>query len=104
MWTRNTTHCWVEDATGQLGAATTETCTSASQRTIAPCSHTPLPVNTTQIFASIFAGGHHTCAITTGGKAYCWGDNRKGQLGTGNTTGSDVPVLAGNHASHAAVF
>ena len=94
--TGNTTHCWGEDATGQLGAPTTETCTSASLRTIAPCSHSPLPVNTNQIFGSIFAGGHHTCAITTGGKAYCWGDNRSGQLGTGNTSGSDVPVLVAN--------
>ena len=94
--TGNTAHCWGENATGQLGAASTETCTSASQRTIAACSHHPLPINTTQIFASIFAGGHHTCAITTGGKGYCWGDNRNGQLGTGNTSGSATPALVAN--------
>jgi len=94
--TGNTAHCWGENATGQLGAASTETCTSASQRTIAACSHHPLPLNTTQIFASIFAGGHHTCAITTGGKGYCWGDNRNGQLGTGNTSGSAMPALVAN--------
>ena len=94
--TGNTAHCWGENATGQLGAASTETCTSASQRTIAACSHRPLPLNTTQIFASIFAGGHHTCAITTGGKGYCWGDNRNGQLGTGNTSGSATPALVAN--------
>src|SRR5439155_21189455 len=56
-------------ASGQLGATASETCTSASGRTVALCSHLPLPVSTNQIFGSIFAGGHHTCAITTGGKA-----------------------------------
>src|SRR5207247_7662793 len=70
--TGNTAQCWGENASGQLGAAATETCTSASGRTVALCSHLPLPVSTNQIFGSIFAGGHHTCAITTGGKAYCW--------------------------------
>src|SRR6266568_3028021 len=89
-------YCWGENASGQLGAAATETCTSASGRTVALCSHLPLPVSTNQIFGSIFAGGHHTCAITTGGKAYCWGENSNGQLGTGNTSGSDVPVLVAN--------
>jgi len=94
--TGNTAQCWGENASGQLGAAATETCTSASGRTVALCSHLPLPVSTNQIFGSIFAGGHHTCAITTGGKAYCWGENSNGQLGTGNTSGSDVPVLVAN--------
>src|SRR3989475_522432 len=94
--TGNTAHCWGENGSGQLGASATETCTSASGRTVALCSHHPLPISTNQIFASIFAGGHHTCAITTGGKAYCWGENGNGQLGTGNTSGSDVPVLVAN--------
>ncbi len=94
--TGNATRCWGENASGQLGAQATEMCTSASGRTAALCSHVPLPVSTNQIFGSIFAGGHHTCAITTGGKAYCWGENSNGQLGTGNTSGSDVPVLVAN--------
>src|SRR5437773_1283890 len=92
----NTTRCWGQNGNSQLGAQTTETCVSASGKTVAPCSHDPLPVNTNQFFGSIFAGGHHTCAITTGGKAYCWGGNANGQLGTGNTSGSGVPVLVAN--------
>jgi len=53
-------------------------------------------LTTNQIFASISGGGHHSCAITTGGKAYCWGENDNGQLGTGHTTGTDAPVLVAN--------
>ena len=34
-------------------------------------------------FASVTAGGTHTCAIAVDSAAYCWGSNRYGQLGNG---------------------
>jgi hypothetical protein len=36
-------------------------------------------------FTSISASGTHVCAIATSGKAYCWGKNDFGQLGTSST-------------------
>jgi alpha-tubulin suppressor-like RCC1 family protein len=43
-------------------------------------------------FTQLAPAGSHVCAITTAGKAYCWGTNFLGQLGTGNDTPSSVPV------------
>lgn len=37
-------------------------------------------------FATLTAGYDHRCGVTTEGEAYCWGENSKGQLGTGGTS------------------
>jgi uncharacterized protein (TIGR02145 family) len=39
----------------------------------------------------IASGNSHTCAVADG-KAYCWGQNNWGQLGSNSTTNSSVPV------------
>jgi len=41
---------------------------------------------------SIAAGSEHSLAVTDLGEVWTWGDNAHGQLGTGNTDDSDVPV------------
>lgn len=37
-------------------------------------------------------GGHHSCLVASTGRAWCWGDNSQGQLGTGATGSTTVPV------------
>jgi len=46
-------------------------------------------------WSSVYAGYNRTCAITTNGKLYCWGDNSIGQLGNGDSANlsSNKPLL-----------
>jgi alpha-tubulin suppressor-like RCC1 family protein len=50
-----------------------------------------LPARPTTVVA-LAAGDHHTCALVTGGGAYCWGNNYYGQLGTGGTSHRYTPT------------
>jgi alpha-tubulin suppressor-like RCC1 family protein len=76
LTTTGTPYCWGGNWEGQLGDGST-----TSRQSPQPVSISALPVQT---FASIAAGGDHTCALTTTGTPYCWGYNWAGQLGTGD--------------------
>ena len=69
--------CWGYNAFGQLGVKTPDV------------SPTPVIVQTqTPVrFVEIAAGFTHTCAIAQGGAAWCWGDERAGQVGDGGSGG-----------------
>jgi alpha-tubulin suppressor-like RCC1 family protein len=52
----------------------------------------PVRVLTDSAFASITIGDGHTCALTSSGKAFCWGANGSGQLGDGTFEDRATPV------------
>lgn len=74
-------YCWGDNRFNQLGDGST-----------AINSLTPVPVAGGLTFATVSAGDAHSCGLTTGGAAYCWGRNTAGELGNGTNTGSTVPV------------
>ncbi len=74
-------YCWGRNGAGELGDGSTTQ------------SSTPVPVfGLGTGVGSVSAGNRHSCAVTTGGAALCWGANGSGQLGDGSTTASTVPV------------
>ena len=85
--------CWGRNDRGQLGRATTETCSQGNFAGIA-CGRTPMPVSGPHRFVAVAAGLRHACGVTVGGDAYCWGRNFIGELGNGLLgTNSSVPTL-----------
>src|SRR5712691_2778565 len=75
--TSGTAYCWGRNAEGQLGGPAAQSCVFLGGSPV-PCSTTPVLVSGGLTFASVSAGGGHTCGVTTGGAAYCWGDNTAG--------------------------
>jgi len=67
-------YCWGENAAGQLGSGDT-----------VHTSTTPLPVAGGKHFTMLTGGSRQTCALESGGAAYCWGLNDLGQLGSDST-------------------
>jgi alpha-tubulin suppressor-like RCC1 family protein len=80
--------CWGANNTGQLGRGD-----------IGPPQATPAPVSGGLTLAEIGPGNWHTCARTTGGAAYCWGENTSGQIGDSSLIPRTTPVpVAGGHS------
>ena len=69
--------CWGDNGSGQLGDGTVTRRTTRSL------------VAGGRRWRTVGAGGgvvgRHTCGVTTGGEAFCWGNNQFGQLGDGSS-------------------
>jgi alpha-tubulin suppressor-like RCC1 family protein len=79
-----TVRCWGDNGFGQLGLGDT-------QDRLAPTT-VPGLLSVVGIAAGGALGSAHTCAVISDGTVRCWGSNGSGQLGTGNTLSSTVPV------------
>lgn len=75
--------CWGSNAGGKHGTGSTDLFSHPAPGRAA----TGLS-DATAVFTSTF----NVCALRAGGAVSCWGENQQGQLGTGNTTSSFVPV------------
>lgn len=64
--------CWGSNSSGQLGVGTD---------TLETWRNTPSDSVSGATFQSFTLGGSHSCGISVGGTALCWGANSSGQLG-----------------------
>ncbi len=79
-------YCWGWNSAYGLGSTESETCLDIDNNP-SPCSTTPVAVSGGLSFASLSAGGSHSCGLTASGAGYCWGGNNFGQLGNGEPGG-----------------
>jgi alpha-tubulin suppressor-like RCC1 family protein len=78
-------YCWGNNDNGQLGNANGIGEGNLPQPT-------PTAVQGVPPLASLAAGGHFTCGLTSAGAAWCWGDNHFGQLAGTTDVISSTPV------------
>ena len=85
----NKAYCWGLGVNGQLGGGS-----------YVYSKNTPTTVSAGEIgnqtIIYINSNSSHTCAVAFDNKAYCWGQNDKGQLGNGLTSTSYSPILVKN--------
>lgn len=74
--------CWGYNMQGQLGVGATQHPAAGVVRGIGDASDGPV--------RAIAAGDYQTCALTQGGRVWCWGQNHEGQTGSGQAT--EAPV------------
>jgi len=79
----NLAYCWGRNHAGQLGNGENG---DGTERL------TPTAVSGEVRFKSVSGGRGHTCAVSTGNAAYCWGSNNAGQLGDGGDPAISRPT------------
>jgi alpha-tubulin suppressor-like RCC1 family protein len=84
-------YCWGENSTGGLGNGTTTE------------SNSPVAVTTSGVLSGVTliqittnsgtaSTNDYSCALSTAGAAYCWGNDTSGQLGNNSTTATTTAV------------
>lgn len=82
--------CWGKNDEGQLGDGTSVSRSRPKQ--VASDIWADLYAGNGSPQKSSAAGAQHSCALTSTGKAYCWGSNAFGQLGNSSSGISAIPT------------
>lgn len=85
LTSENKVYCWGYNSDGQIGNGAT-----FLRRT--PTATLPGAIPANETIQQLTAGTSRTCAVTSGQRAYCWGDNLHGGIGDGTTSDRTTPV------------
>lgn len=77
---------WGSNSSGQLGSGT------AIVSSLIPTNITGLGALSGKTVVAVAAGAHHCLALCSDGRVVAWGRGTSGQLGTGSTSSSSLPV------------
>jgi len=100
LTTGGAAYCWGANGFGELGLGALQGPEDCGGN---PCATVPAVVAGGLTFTSLSTGVNHSCAVTTGGNAYCWGDPEFGELGNGSNLPTAVPVAVSGGVTFAAV-
>ncbi len=75
--------CWGNNDHGQVGP---------SQHDVIDSTTGAIHLQLSEPVATAMLGRYHSCAITSSGHVWCWGEGAQGQLGDGSGTSSATPV------------
>jgi alpha-tubulin suppressor-like RCC1 family protein len=89
--TSGAAYCWGSNSKGQVGATSSDNCSSGGVAFV--CAFLPTGVQGLGTVTVIDASRDHSCAMAADRTLYCWGDNTFGELGNGTTTSSTTPVV-----------
>ena len=89
-------YCWGTGPTGALGNGADLSAGSTSQ-------FAPVAVAGGLAFDTLVSAASHTCGLTSGGMAYCWGLNEDGQLGDATQTSRSAPVAVSRSVAFAQI-
>lgn len=90
LLTNNQIKCWGNNTYGQLGYG--DTVNRGTDPVHMGSQLDPVDLSVGWTPATIVAGSHHVCALSTTGQMKCWGRNQAGQLGIGSTTDAWTPA------------
>jgi alpha-tubulin suppressor-like RCC1 family protein len=88
LLSNGTVMAWGDNVAGELGDGTSsgpDLCANSD-----PCSTAPVPVSDLKNVVSIAAGQMSSMALLSNGTVMVWGDDRTGQLGSGNLAGPQL--------------
>jgi alpha-tubulin suppressor-like RCC1 family protein len=80
-------YCWGDGSAGQLGGGDS-----------VAVAGTPVLVTGGRKWATVDAGKDHSCGVTRGGAAWCWGDDTDGELGTGAASTARPALVVGDRS------